>query len=166
MTKRKAGDNRGGPGPRRVRKRRVPKRGVGKSRVATSRIERARVVEGTPADVYRAIADPRLHAAFTGAKAAGRARQGARFTAWGGYIEGRTLAADPGKRLVQEWRTTEWPDGAAPSRLEWRFAAHPRGTRVTLRQTGVPRSQVAGYRKGWVLCYWRPLRAWFARRGR
>jgi hypothetical protein len=48
--------------------------------------------------------------------------------------------------------------------VEWRFRRHPRGTRITLRQTGVPRSQAASYRKGWIEYYWRPLRAYWAAR--
>jgi uncharacterized protein YndB with AHSA1/START domain len=128
-------------------------------------IEQSRILPSSPLTAYRAIADPREHSAFTGAPATGRARPGTAFTAWGGYIRGRTLVAVPGRRLVQEWSTSEWPEGTAPSRLEWRFRPHPRGTRVTMRQTGVPRSQVAAYRKGWVLHYWRPLRAYCAARG-
>jgi uncharacterized protein YndB with AHSA1/START domain len=127
-------------------------------------IEQSRIIPAPPLEVYRSIADPREHAAFTGARATGRARPGTTFTAWDGYIRGRTLLADPGHRLVQEWATTEWPEGVAPSRLEWRFQPHARGTRVTLRQTGVPRSQVASYRQGWIDCYWRPLRAYWASR--
>jgi uncharacterized protein YndB with AHSA1/START domain len=128
-------------------------------------IEQSRIIPAPPLAAYRSIADPREHSAFTGARATGRARPGATFTAWDGYIRGRTLLADPGHRLVQEWATTEWPEGMVPSRLEWRFQPHARGTRVTLRQTGVPRSQVASYRQGWVDFYWRPLRAhWASRR--
>jgi hypothetical protein len=37
-------------------------------------------------------------------------------------------------------------------------------TRVTLRQTGVPRSQVRSYRSGWIEYSWRPLRAYFLSR--
>lgn len=130
----------------------------------TSTIEQARVIPAPPADVYATIADPKLHALFTGGRATGQTRPGARFTAWDGYIRGRTLSVTPGRRIVQEWLTTEWPAGAPPSRLEWRFARHPRGTRVTLKQTGVPRSQVRAYRSGWIEYYWRPLRAFFGGR--
>ena len=129
-------------------------------KTSTSTIDQTRILGASPAEVYRAFADPRIHSAFTGAKATGRARAGARFTAWDGYIEGRTLVAEPGKRLVQEWKTTEWPDAAPASRLELRFVRHPRGTKVHLRQSGIPRTQVAGYRKGWIEFYWRPLRAY------
>ncbi len=127
-------------------------------------IEQSRIIPAPPLAVYRTIADPDEHSAFTGARATGRARPGSAFTAWDGYIRGRTLVAEPGHRLVQEWSTTEWPEGVAPSRVEWRFRRHPKGTRVALRQTSVPRSQVASYRQGWIEYYWRPLRAYWANR--
>jgi uncharacterized protein YndB with AHSA1/START domain/GNAT superfamily N-acetyltransferase len=131
-------------------------------RVSTSIIEQERVFPATPAELFRAFADPKLHTAFTGSVATGRVRVGARFSAWDGYITGRTLEVEPGCRLVQEWRTTEWPAGAPPSRLELSFLEHPRGGRVVLRQTDVPRTQARSYADGWSEYYWKPLRAWLA----
>ena len=52
------------------------------------------------------------HAAFTGAKATCDARVGGIFTAYDGYISGRIVELETGERIVQEWRTTEWPPGA------------------------------------------------------
>lgn len=131
-----------------------------KLRAAT--IEQKRVIPAKPAEVYRVIADPEIHSAFTGARATGRARKGAKFTAWDGYIMGKTLIAELGERLVQEWWTTGWPEDSTPSCLEWKFKKHPRGTLASLKQTGVPESQAKYYRKGWIEFYWRPLRAYFA----
>jgi uncharacterized protein YndB with AHSA1/START domain/GNAT superfamily N-acetyltransferase len=130
--------------------------------IATSIIVQERVFAATPEELFRAFAQPRIHSAFTGAAATGRTRAGARFTAWDGYITGKTLEVEPGRRIVQEWRTTEWPEGAAPSHLELSFFDHPRGVRVALRQTDVPRTQAGAYRSGWNDYYWKPLRAWLA----
>jgi uncharacterized protein YndB with AHSA1/START domain/GNAT superfamily N-acetyltransferase len=137
-----------------------------RSTVATSVIEQARLFSASPEELFRAFADPKLHSAFTGGAATGRLRPGAHFTAWDGYIKGRTLEVEPGRRILQEWSTTEWPEGAAPSRLELIFEAHPRGTRIVLRQVDVPRTQAKAYRTGWDDYYWRPLRAWLAQRAR
>ena len=128
-----------------------------------STIEQSRIIPADPIEVYWALTDPLLHAAFTGSAATGRAVPGRRFTAWDGYISGRTIRVVAGKRIVQEWRTTDWPKGAPPSLLEWRFAAHPRGARVTLRQTRLPAGQAASYRSGWITYYWNPLRKFFDR---
>jgi uncharacterized protein YndB with AHSA1/START domain/GNAT superfamily N-acetyltransferase len=131
-------------------------------RTAATVIEQERIFACAPAEIFRAFADPTLHSAFTGCIATGRVRVGARFTAWDGYITGRTLEVEPERRIVQEWRTTEWPEGAPPSRLELSFLDHPRGARVVLRQAEVPRAQAKDCRDGWNDYYWKPLRTWLA----
>lgn len=138
-------------------------RSAGPPRIATSVIEQERVFAATPATLFHAFAEPKLHSAFTGGAATGATRAGARFTAWDGYITGKTIEVEPGRRIVQEWRTTEWPEGAPPSRLELTFLDHPRGTLVVLRQADVPRTQARAYRSGWNDYYWKPLRTWIAK---
>jgi len=127
------------------------------------------VVPTTAARVYEAWLDAADHAAMTGGAAtvAGR-RAGARFTAWDGYIRGKHLTLDPGKRIVQSWRSSDFPDGAADSRLEVTLSRAPGGTRVTIRHSGLPEGQGAGYREGWHEHYLRPMRRFFAaeRRGK
>jgi activator of HSP90 ATPase len=73
------------------------------------------VVAATPHEVYEAFVNARKHAAFTGSAASGPARVGARFTACDGYISGVHRELVKGRRIVQEWKTTEWPDDAEPS---------------------------------------------------
>ena len=116
-----------------------------------------------PVELYDALLNARKHSAFTGAKATSVACVGGRFTAWDGYITGRHLELEPGRRIVEEWRTTEWPAGAPPSRVEWKFAAKRGGTEMSLIHSGVPASQAASYRQGWIEYYWKPLKAYFAR---
>ena len=45
------------------------------------------------------------------AKATGKAVVGGKFTAWDGYIFGKYLELDDGKRVVQEWTSTDFPEG-------------------------------------------------------
>jgi activator of HSP90 ATPase len=119
------------------------------------------VLPATPAQVYAAFTNARIHAAFTGAPATGRARVVGAFTAWDGYIFGvhRELTKD--QHIVQDWQTTEWPDGAAPSRLELSFTAVAGGTEVRMVHSNVPADQADGYRQGWIDYYWNPLKAYF-----
>ena len=116
-------------------------------------------------ELYDALLNARKHAAFTGARATSVARVGGRFTAWDGYICGTHLELEPPRRIVQAWWTTEWPAGAPPSRLEWRFRAKRGGTEVTMVHSNVPASQAASYRQGWIDYYWNPLKAYFSGRG-
>lgn len=118
-------------------------------------------VPASPGDVYRAMLVPRLHAAFTGAPATGVSRVGRRFTAYDGYIMGVHRTLVPGRRIVQEWTTTAWPDGAPPSTVEFMFTAARGGTEIRMVHTNVPAAQAASYRQGWIDYYWKPLREYF-----
>jgi uncharacterized protein YndB with AHSA1/START domain len=120
------------------------------------------VIPATPAEIYEAFVNPRIHAAFTGSPATGVARVGGKFTAWDGYISGVNRELVKGSRIVQEWRTTEWPEGAEPSRAEFSFKAVPGGTEVRLVHSKVPAEQADAYRQGWIDYYWTPLEAHFS----
>lgn len=114
------------------------------------------------AEVYAAYTDPKLHAAFTGAEATGEPKVGEAFTAWGGYIEGTFLELEPNKKVVQSWSTSEWPVGAAPSRLQLEFAPAEGGhTKITMTHTEVPAEQADEYEAGWHASYWEPLTEYF-----
>ena len=117
-----------------------------------------------PAAAYRAWLDSRAHSAFTGGEAVIDAHVGGEFTAWDAYILGRTLALDPPRRIVQAWRTTEFPEGAADSRLELTFLPSAGGTRLTLRHTEIPEGQGISYAQGWIDQYFVPMQAYFGRR--
>lgn len=121
-----------------------------------------------PADpivVWTCLVDPERHSAFTGGDATGAPRVGAPFTAWDGYIRGVHRELVRGERIVQSWSTSEWPDGAPPSRLEITLAKTRAGTRLTMMQTEVPFDQAAAYSEGWTAHYWEPLAAYLARGG-
>lgn len=132
------------------------------SQPRTSTIRQRVTIPAPPARVYAALTNARLHAAYTGGAATGRARVGYAFSAWDGYISGRHLRLDAPRRIVQEWSTSEWPRRLAPSLLELRLEPAGRGTRIVMLQTGVPARQAARLRRGWREFYWEPLRAWFA----
>jgi activator of HSP90 ATPase len=111
--------------------------------------------------VYRAFLNSKTHAAFTGSKATGSGRVGARFTAWDGYITGKTIRLRSGKKIVQQWRTTEFPSEYPDSILELSFKAKKGGTEIVMMHSKVPASQTARYREGWVSAYWDPLKDYF-----
>lgn len=59
---------------------------------------------------------------------------------------------------MQEWSTTDWPPGAAPSRLELILEPKGTGTELTMIHTGVPAAQAKSLKQGWQDFYWVPLR--------
>ncbi len=112
--------------------------------------------------VYDAILDGKKHSKMTGSKATGDATVGGKFTAWDGYISGTNLELEPGKRILQDWQTSEWPEGAPPSQLEWTFAEKDGGTEVTMVHSKVPAAQADSYKQGWIDYYWTPMKEYFA----
>jgi uncharacterized protein YndB with AHSA1/START domain len=127
--------------------------------VEVATIVQEEIFDAAPMDIYEALVEPARHAAFTGSTATGEPVEGGTFTAWDGYIEGRHERLVPGARIVQTWRTTEFPDTHPDSRLELELRPEPPGkTRLRLTHSGVPRSQAKRYEKGWVDHYWTPLR--------
>ncbi|MEQ1884892.1 MAG: SRPBCC domain-containing protein [Bryobacteraceae bacterium] len=112
-------------------------------------------------EVYDALLDGKKHSKLIGSKCTGKPTVGSKFTAWDGYIAGKNIELEPSKRILQEWETTEWPEGAEPSLLEWTFTEKDGGTKVTLVHSKVPAEQTESYRQGWIDFYWTPMKAYF-----
>ena len=74
--------------------------------------------------------DSKKHGEFTGDKAKIDPKVGGKFSAWDGYILGKTLELEPFKRIVQSWRTTEFPKDAPDSKLEVLLETEGKGARV------------------------------------
>ena len=127
-------------------------------------IKQRAVIAAAPSEVYDALVTAKTHAAFTGAPAAGAKRVGGRFSAYDGYITGVHRVLVPGRRIVQEWTTTEWPAGAPPSTVEIALKRVKGGTELRMTHSNVPASQAARYRRGWIEYYWSPLKAYFESR--
>ncbi len=109
--------------------------------------QRILIPSAAPEEVYNALIDPKKHSAFTGSKATCNPRPGGRFTAWNNYIIGKNLELVKGKRIVQEWRTSEWPENYPNSILKFTFAPREDGTELKMVHSKVPASQVEQYRK-------------------
>lgn len=124
-------------------------------------IQQKVVVPAMPAEVYEAFVDAKKHSAFTSSKATCDARVGGEFTAWDGYISGKNLLLEEGKRIVQEWTTTEWPAGFPPSRLELTFKKVTGGTEILMVHSGVPAELADDIAEGWKEFYWEPLKKYF-----
>ena len=118
-------------------------------------------IKATPLNVYEALMDSPTHSKFTGSAARISPRVGGRFTAYDGYAEGRNLELIPGRKIVQAWRASDWPEGHY-STATFALAKAGTGTKLTFTQTGVPDDQVAAIRQGWIEFYWAPLKALLA----
>ena len=132
-----------------------------KSTLPTTTIKQSVLIPASPVEVYDAMVNARKHAAFTGAPAKSVNKVGGKFTAWDGYIVGKYLKLEPGKKIVEEWSTNDWPAGYPPSLIELSFERANTVTRLTMVQTEVPTAQAPNYRQGWKDYYWTPLKTYF-----
>jgi activator of HSP90 ATPase len=131
--------------------------------VRVTTIKQTVIIPAAPDKVYEAFMNARIHSEFTGSKATCNPIVGGRFTAWDGYIFGKNLELEKGKKIVQEWKTTEWPKGYGPSRFELTLKKVKDGTEVIMVHSKVPEEQAAELAEGWNEFYWTPLKEHFSR---
>ena len=120
------------------------------------------ILPANPERIYNAWLESAAHAAFTGSAAEIDPVIGGHFTAWDGYIQGINLELEPYHRILQSWRTTDFPEGSADSRLEVRLEPIEGGTRVALHHYDIPEGQGEDYRQGWEDYYFKPMVEYFS----
>ncbi len=124
----------------------------------TKNIQHRVTIRATPAQVFEALMDGKKHAAFTGEPASITGREGGRFTCYGDYIRGFNLELEAGKRIVQAWRSRDWPNGLY-SIVTFNLSSDGRnGTVLRFSQIGVPAGDYGRKNKGWRTHYWEPLK--------
>jgi uncharacterized protein YndB with AHSA1/START domain len=116
-----------------------------------------------PTTLYFAWLDGAQHSAMTGSPAKIEPVVGSKFAARDGYISGKLVTLDLGRRLIMSWRTTDFPRDAHDSRVEIHFEGLGAGTRVTILHTEIPEGQGEKYRVGWMEQYFTPMRAHFSK---
>ena len=121
------------------------------------------IIPAKPADIYKAWLSTKGHTAMTGSAARVNGKVGGKFSAWDGYIFGKTLELTPDQRIVQGWRTSEFPDDAPDSRLEVLLEEVKAGTKVTFIHTELPKGQADSYRLGWEDFYFKPMKEYFGK---
>ena len=117
-------------------------------------------IQAPPEEIYKAWLDSEGHANMTGGSASVSAEVGGEFEAWDGYIRGRNLELEYGKRIVQSWRTMEFSEDEEDSQIEVTFEWMEDGTKVTLRHTKLP-ADGGQYEQGWVDNYFKPMKEYF-----
>ena len=120
----------------------------------------------SPKQVYEAYVDPKKHGEFTGSKATGKPVVGGKFTAWDEYIFGKYLELEIGKRVVQEWSSTDFPKDYPPSKLELTFSEISEGAEITMVHSNVPKKQAGETFEGWTEFYWDPLKEYFSKKSK
>jgi activator of HSP90 ATPase len=120
------------------------------------------VLPATPEAIYDAWLSSAKHAAMTGGDAKASKRPGGAYEAWDGYITGRNVELIPSRKIVQTWRTSEFPDDHADSTLTVTLTPMEAGTKLTLNHSGVPDDLRSYEQGGWRENYFEPMQAYFA----
>ena len=111
--------------------------------------------------IYNAWLSTQGHTLMTGSPAKVHGHANGDFTAWDGYIWGTFLELEPNKRIVQLWRTGEFPENAEDSRVEILLEESNNKTKLTLVHTHMPEDQVDSYKTGWLDFYFKPMNEYF-----
>lgn len=130
--------------------------------MATESIEVSGVVHAPAERIYQAWLSSIEHTAMTGSRATVEGNVGGRFTAYDGRIEGAMVELEPGRRIVQRWRSTDFPAEAGDSLLEVRFEPIDNGTRVAFVHSEIPEGQGTLLEEGWRKYYLEPMDRYFA----
>jgi uncharacterized protein YndB with AHSA1/START domain len=125
-------------------------------------IELSDVIPAEPERVYQAWMDSEQHGWMTETQGEIDPQVGGRFQVGDGYISGTTLELEPYRRIVQAWRSTDFPEDAPDSRLEVLLEPADGGTRVTILHSNIPDGQGDDYLDGWRDYYFAPMKEYFA----
>ncbi len=125
------------------------------------KITQKTLIPATPDEVYETYIDAEKQSEFTGSKATSNPKVGGEFTAWDGYITGKYVELEPGRRIVQEWTSSDFPEGTPPSRFEIILKETKSGTELTMIHSGVPEELAEDIGQGWKDYYWEPMKKYF-----
>jgi len=114
-----------------------------------------------PEILYNAWLDSKVHSEMTDADAEIDPLIDGSFTIWSGYITGKTLELVKNKKIVQHWRTTDFPGGSDHSVIEVTFRPVPGGTKLNLWHYNIPDGQGNDYKEGWKQFYFKPMSQYF-----
>ncbi|MFN8412579.1 MAG: SRPBCC domain-containing protein [Anaerolineales bacterium] len=111
--------------------------------------------------IYQAWLSTQGHTLMTGSPAKVDGRVDGAFTAWDGYIWGTFVELEENKKIIQAWRTGEFPEDAEDSHVEIFLEEEKGKTILTLIHSAMPEDQVDDYKQGWEDFYFKPMREYF-----
>lgn len=114
-----------------------------------------------PPAIYKAWLNSKEHTAFTGEKSKVTSRKGGAFVAGDGYMWGKNLELVENKKIVQSWRSTDFPEDAEDSKIEITLEKSGKGTKLTLVHSNIPEGQYDSYKQGWKDFYFTPMKEYF-----
>jgi len=120
-------------------------------------IEQKVVFKNTaPKALYDLYMKADLHSLIAGGPVKISDKEGAAFSAHGGYITGKNLHLIKDELIVQTWRAMDWDKKELDSVFMIRLEKNGKDTVLHAVHALVPDKAVAGVEKGWHGHYWKP----------
>jgi uncharacterized protein YndB with AHSA1/START domain len=120
------------------------------------------VINASPAAVYGVLTNSEDFARMTGGKAADISKEvGGTVSLFAGGVRAMNVELIPGKRVVQAWRSEQWPQGVY-SIVKFELEPEGKGTKLAFDQAGYPDSWQQTLEDGWHKMYWQPMNAMLA----
>lgn len=113
-----------------------------------------------PKLLYETFTDANKVSGFTGSQAKLSNEVGSEFELFGGSVKGIQEELEEGKRIVQKWRFTSWPEGHY-SIVEMNFKEDGSKCILTLSQKEVPSFDLERTKQGWESFFWSRISAIF-----
>ena len=114
-----------------------------------------------PGMIYKAWLDSSLHSEMTNADSEIDPLLNGNFSIWNGYITGSTVELEKNKKIVQRWRTTDFPVNSDHSIVEIHLSGTPKGTKLRIKHFNIPDGQGNDYKEGWKEYYFKPMKEYF-----
>ncbi|MBI5653836.1 MAG: SRPBCC domain-containing protein [Chloroflexi bacterium] len=108
-------------------------------------------IAATPAQVWRALTDPKVIRKWSDADAIFPLEPGAAYSLWDGTIGGQIVEVVPRKKLAQTWKPENWTRD--DSVVTFTLTPVSKGTRVDLLHENVEEWDFEGTREGWDAYY-------------
>lgn len=129
----------------------------------TTSIKLTITVAAKPGEVFAALTEPRLIAAWSGQKGKVEAKVGGKFEFFDGWVEGRVLEFKHGKRLAHTWLPGDWPADAGESVVRYTLTPSGKGTKIVLEHSSFPNeTEMKNHKSGWKEFVLDPLKTHFA----
>ncbi len=116
-------------------------------------------------DVFRAMTVSKVIDDWGGGPARVQPRVNGKYSLWDGEMSGLIKEIDFPHRLSYTLREASWDSSQLDSLVAWELEEGPRGTRLTLRHSGLPTRRIREiHNEGWGEYYLGPLKAYLEKR--
>ncbi|HPH85772.1 MAG TPA: SRPBCC family protein [Ferruginibacter sp.] len=104
------------------------------------------IIDAPPEDVYNALTNSATIQLWSGDPAIMEPVEGTEFSLWEGSIEGKNIAFEPGKKIVQEWYFGEQEEASIVTII---LHENKGKTSAELRHTNIPDEDFNNITEGW-----------------